>query len=523
MHFKTCLLCGFATFCVIFAAPPTTLFTSLKKLTHEKCPSYESLASKSLFLTQCIASPTLVFDKDGLDNGKIMLCSLYYSVFQHFCASTNSTFYDISNLTKEFAQIPQEFSTKPTDVCNSLKLINSTILKPDLVKVFNKSSSCMHLCTDVFGEVIDICSLTSFIWNLTEDYRVKGRTVQPQGEIVPILSGNARNDASKSLNSGVNSSVNGEQQSISNDSLVIQTSTVVVAPVLPKEVTTQSNKEVSKPKNNKSTPQHNEQVQMGEIKPVTDQKQSFTKATSNEADNKPEAIDEKNTSKVANNNGKKTKTNEINAKHVTEIKLNVTDLEEKSSRGTQVTENGKTEGINNKPIVSQPAAPKGGKEQSDNPDDNKSDDLTMYMDKDDGDDDENELSPPKKTTKVNKGKPEDDGYELPPQSSEVKTKLEVAKPKEIDEDIAVNYKNQNIDDSDSYFFSYFMMVCVVFICGYVAYHNKQKILALVLEGRKGRRSSRTRRPNSSNYRKLDSTLEEAVTSSCNKNSTQVIY
>lgn len=111
-----------------------------------------------------------------------------------------------------------------------------------------------------------------------------------------------------------------------------------------------------------------------------------------------------------------------------------------------------------------------------------------------------------------------------------------------------------VDDvGESYFFSYFMTVCVLFVLGYVGYHNKQKvifsligqfkllqshdaaeiqfkfytelfqILALVLEGRKGRRPTRSRRPNSANYHKLDSNLEEAVTSSCSKNTTQVIY
>lgn len=122
---------------------------------------------------------------------------------------------------------------------------------------------------------------------------------------------------------------------------------------------------------------------------------------------------------------------------------------------------------------------------------------------------------------------EDDLNNFQPKSSEVKAKpIEASKPLQTDEgasSFSVNYQSQNIDDSDSYFFSYFMMVCIMFICGYVAYHNKQKILALVVEGRKGRRPSRTRRPNSANYRKLDSNLEEAVTSSCNKNATQVIY
>lgn len=35
-----------------------------------------------------------------------------------------------------------------------------------------------------------------------------------------------------------------------------------------------------------------------------------------------------------------------------------------------------------------------------------------------------------------------------------------------------NYEDM---EGDSYFFSYFMTVCVVFILGYVGYHNKQKV------------------------------------------------
>lgn len=57
--------------------------------------------------------------------------------------------------------------------------------------------------------------------------------------------------------------------------------------------------------------------------------------------------------------------------------------------------------------------------------------------------------------------------------------MEKGKPSETIEGISsfpANYQNQNIDDSDSYFFSYFMMVCIMFICAYVAYHNKQKVI-----------------------------------------------
>lgn len=100
---------------------------------------------------------------------------------------------------------------------------------------------------------------------------------------------------------------------------------------------------------------------------------------------------------------------------------------------------------------------------------------------------------------------------------------EKTKPLNTNEDESPSsVANENSTEDDSYFFQYFMMVCIVFILGYVGYHNKQKILAIVLEGRKGKRQQR-RRPNSANYHKLDSNLEEAVTSSCSKNATNVIY
>lgn len=50
-----------------------------------------------------------------------------------------------------------------------------------------------------------------------------------------------------------------------------------------------------------------------------------------------------------------------------------------------------------------------------------------------------------------------------------------------------------------------------------------QILALLVEGRRGSQSSR-RRPNSSNYRKLDTNLEEAITSPAPRSTnSHVIY
>nr|KAF7406699.1 hypothetical protein H0235_014355 [Vespula pensylvanica] len=95
----------------------------------------------------------------------------------------------------------------------------------------------------------------------------------------------------------------------------------------------------------------------------------------------------------------------------------------------------------------------------------------------------------------------------------------------VKSDISVqkgNYHNIK-DDDESHFFTYFAIISFAFIAGYIAYHNKQKILAIVLEGRRSKNNRGRRRPSTANYRKLDCTLEEAVTSQCNANVTHVIY
>ncbi|XP_057341422.1 trans-Golgi network integral membrane protein 2-like [Microplitis mediator] len=84
--------------------------------------------------------------------------------------------------------------------------------------------------------------------------------------------------------------------------------------------------------------------------------------------------------------------------------------------------------------------------------------------------------------------------------------------------------NMPKDDDDSHFFGYFTILGL--ICGMggcLLYHHKQKILAILLEGRRSRGGRGRRRPSTASYRKLDCTLEEAVTSQCNSNVTNVIY
>ncbi|KAK6626440.1 hypothetical protein RUM44_008913 [Polyplax serrata] len=62
---------------------------------------------------------------------------------------------------------------------------------------------------------------------------------------------------------------------------------------------------------------------------------------------------------------------------------------------------------------------------------------------------------------------------------------------------------------ESHFFIYFLMITSLIIMGYLAFHNKNKILAYALEGRSDRHR---RRPNPAKYRKLESNLEEAIAS-----------
>jgi len=65
-------------------------------------------------------------------------------------------------------------------------------------------------------------------------------------------------------------------------------------------------------------------------------------------------------------------------------------------------------------------------------------------------------------------------------------------------------------DNQANYFSYFVVLAILCIVCYLVFHNKQKILALILEGRKQRGNGRRRsRTGSAQYRKLDNHLEEA--------------
>ncbi|KAK3089993.1 hypothetical protein FSP39_008297 [Pinctada imbricata] len=63
-----------------------------------------------------------------------------------------------------------------------------------------------------------------------------------------------------------------------------------------------------------------------------------------------------------------------------------------------------------------------------------------------------------------------------------------------------DYSYEEESSGAGHFMAYFLTAVVLCVAGYVIFHNKQKIVAFIVEGRNGRQSSR--RPNKSGYKKL---------------------
>merc|ERR1712123_345249 len=104
-------------------------------------------------------------------------------------------------------------------------------------------------------------------------------------------------------------------------------------------------------------------------------------------------------------------------------------------------------------------------------------------------------------------------------------KEDVSNPKAEKEIVQTKYTNNmnpgpEIDEQSS-FFGYFILISIVAIIAYLVFHNKQKILALVLEGR--RRQGNRRRSGGREYRKLDSNLEDTMDPGRETSLRQVIY
>ncbi|XP_047482042.1 trans-Golgi network integral membrane protein 2-like [Penaeus chinensis] len=88
---------------------------------------------------------------------------------------------------------------------------------------------------------------------------------------------------------------------------------------------------------------------------------------------------------------------------------------------------------------------------------------------------------------------------------------ELVEDSQDDREVIISNGGKFTDDEDSHFFAYFLTIMVSAIIFYLVFHNKQRIIALIIEGRspgerRGRRSS-----SRGKYHKLDNNLEEAIT------------
>jgi len=93
-------------------------------------------------------------------------------------------------------------------------------------------------------------------------------------------------------------------------------------------------------------------------------------------------------------------------------------------------------------------------------------------------------------------------------------------PKNHDEGQDTMNTGPYIEDESS-FLPHFIFLAILCITAYLVYHNKSKILALVLEGRRGQNARR--RSGGRTYTKLDSTLEENMDLKRETSLRQVIY
>merc|ERR1712013_206834 len=95
----------------------------------------------------------------------------------------------------------------------------------------------------------------------------------------------------------------------------------------------------------------------------------------------------------------------------------------------------------------------------------------------------------------------------------------------VDDKDTVEVKQMSSETKDppqSNFFSYFIVLAIITIIVYLVFHNKKKILGLIVEGRSGRQSGR-RRSGGREYRKLDSNMEDMMETGRETSMRQVIY
>eukprot|EP00095_Tigriopus_kingsejongensis_P005673 maker-scaffold377_size191454-snap-gene-0.33 protein:Tk05673 transcript:maker-scaffold377_size191454-snap-gene-0.33-mRNA-1 annotation:"hypothetical protein LOTGIDRAFT_155518" len=135
---------------------------------------------------------------------------------------------------------------------------------------------------------------------------------------------------------------------------------------------------------------------------------------------------------------------------------------------------------------------------------------------------------PEKNVEVVEEKAEADKTDPEPPAAEENTKVEAkdvrpSMPTFVDRSgyAQGQFKGFRETESQSMVLSYLVLVIIVGIIFYLVFHNKQKIFALLLEGKKSRQNRQRHR--GARYHKLDNNLEEAMGSDSSGSMRHIIY
>jgi hypothetical protein len=497
---------------------PTTLEKSFYDAVEEKCPSIKSIPHyKEQHLFKTCKNWTIISEVKQGESKENIQCLLYFEAFTNYCKHSDK----VDN------EIP--FSTFKYDlkkICDYAK----TIPNKNLKSIFAMEGACEQICTDTMGMVESVCS-TSYYYsfvkvNVPSEVKESVTTLQGSDEgvksEVTVNKSGKGNVESQILNTNLENKVNQADKEIKSEQNLNEQNTDDVANSLnklQKKLKEPSKLDLQPPVI--PVPVHKDlvsNVDQNNVPPASGETSDQVPAAP--ALNGDAPIPVKYVSEHGNTgNLNKEVSNQEVVHQNHDNQSNQTKAADKKDENNTSKTAVKPEILGTKDVITTVNSGKVVEQdkQHINVIENKlnaeENDARDNVEENGADQNqaEAELEP------IDEDPQSPDGEEDNLESSVEKS----SKPLKIGDTDPANYSTEM--DGDSYFFTYFMLLCIIFIVGYVCYHNKQKILALILEGRRGKRQYRGRRPNSANYHKLDSNLEEAITSSCKKNTNNVIY
>lgn len=393
------------------------------------------------------------------------LCLIFYDTLYKVCQAklqnelNHTTFY--SNIQQYF---PKENENDETNFCKNIKDIKFAYKKLDplLSHVhFNNSHVCNAACFNLSGKFIPLCAILSWSKSIDEIKDI-GKKSENKKPTIDIKQNSALNETKGDIDDKYKTTSN-----VKNIALEQESQTEFV------EFTTTSDFEKTNLNlNMKESSATNNIFENSE--PTLHKKPDNSDNNDNNDNNDTEPKDDKN---------------DINSKTLS-----------KNDEDLKKNENNRINTISNEA------------EKSMN---NINDDYKTSTISDNTEDHENFAS-----IKQN-GKLSDDTNDGSDQS-DADQDQGIPEPSE-QRDISIPQYHPIRTDEESHFLTYLTALSLIFVVAYFVYQHKQKIIAIIVEGRRSRNSRARRRPSTANYRKLDCTLEEAVTSQCNANVTHVIY